>query len=465
MKEKNISTDFFRLLLYFIDFISLNISYLTIYNIHYSNFNLKNSEFSFLILCNILWVLLSKIYKPYELKRFESADKMLTKSYKLLIVYIIIIFSIFILIVPKIDQNFKYFLVQILFFSSTITLFRLISIYVLKLLRKKGINYKNVLIIGSNEEAVKLFNTLKNELSFGYKVVGYLDIKPSGQLENEKYLGLPDNLEGIILSSKIDEVYCSISQEEKYSIKKYIVICERNFVRIKLIPNFQKYTINRRVSADFYIEQPIIHLRKEPLENILNKLQKRIFDLLFSTIIIITIYPWLFPIVMLIQKLTSKGPVFFVQERSGQDNIVFNCLKFRTMYLNKDSELKGTLKDDKRITPFGKMLRKTRIDELPQFINVFIGQMSVVGPRPHMLKHTEEYSILIDEFLVRQFVKPGITGWAQTTGYIDETRKLQEMKDKVKKDVWYIENWTFFLDLKIIGLTIINIFRKDENAY
>ena len=135
------------------------------------------------------------------------------------------------------------------------------------------------------------------------------------------------------------------------------------------------------------------------------------------------------------------------------------------MYLNKDSELKGTLKDDKRITPFGKMLRKTRIDELPQFINVFIGQMSVVGPRPHMLKHTEEYSILIDEFLVRQFVKPGITGWAQTTGYIDETRKLQEMKDKVKKDVWYIENWTFFLDLKIIGLTIINIFRKDENAY
>ena len=408
---------------------------------------------------------MSKIYKPYQIKRFESADKMLNKSYKLLLVYILILSSIFFLIIPKEEQNFHYFIIQLILFGITATTFRLISVYSLKLLRKKGINNKKVLIIGSNEEAIKLFQTLKNELSFGYKVMGYIDINPSIKLENENYFGTPEKLEEIILSNRIDEVYCSIPNETTYNIKKYIVICERNFVRIKLIPNFQKYTINRRVTADFYIEQPIIHLRKEPLENVLNKLQKRIFDLIFSILVIVLIYPWLFPIVFFIQKITSKGPVFFIQKRTGQDNKEFGCVKFRTMYINKDSELKGTLKDDPRITPFGKFLRKTRIDEFPQFINVFRGQMSVVGPRPHMLKHTEEYSQLIDEFLVRQFVKPGITGWAQTTGYIDETKKLQEMKDKVKKDVWYIENWTIFLDLKIIALTILNIFRKDENAY
>jgi len=465
MKVKNISTDFFRLILYFLDFISLNLSYLTIYNLQFNSYTFENQKFSFLIFSNILWILLSKIYKPYQLKRFESADKMLNKSYKLLLVYILIISSIFVLIIPKENQNFHYFIIQLILFGITATTFRLISVYSLKLLRKKGINNKNVLIIGSNEEAIKLFQTLKNELSFGYKVMGYIDINPSIKLENENYFGTPEKLEEIILSNRIDEVYCSIPNETTYNIKKYIVICERNFVRIKLIPNFQKYTINRRVSADFYIEQPIIHLRKEPLENVLNKLQKRIFDLIFSTLVIVLIYPWLFPIVFFIQKITSNGPVFFIQKRTGQDNKEFGCIKFRTMYINKDSELKGTLKNDPRITPFGKFLRKTRIDELPQFINVFRGQMSVVGPRPHMLKHTEEYSQLIDEFLVRQFVKPGITGWAQTTGYIDETKKLQEMRDKVKKDVWYIENWTIFLDLKIIALTILNIFRRDENAY
>ena len=189
------------------------------------------------------------------------------------------------------------------------------------------------------------------------------------------------------------------------------------------------------------------------------------FDLFFSLFIILILYPLIFPAVIIIQKLTSKGPVFFIQKRSGQDNRVFNCIKFRTMFIDKSNNIIGTQKNDPRITPFGKFLRKSRIDELPQFINVFKGDMSVVGPRPHMLKHTEEYSKIVDEFLVRHFVKPGITGWAQATGYIDETKKLQEMKDKVKKDIWYIENWSFVLDVKIIMLTVFKICSKDKNAY
>ena len=466
MKVKNISTDLIRLSLYIVDFICLNISYLITFIILYTSFNIQNHEIINLIYSNILWIILARIYKPYNLKRFQTSDKMLSKSFKLIVIYIIIKVINYILLRDSNEKNIYLFVIQLSLFFSFTTIFRITLIYILKKLRKKGVNSKNVLIIGINEESKKLIHQFRTETTFGYKIIGYIDHLKDSELDKNgiNYLGEIDKIQEILTKYKIEEVYKTIS-DSNINTKQIIKTCEDNFTRIKLIPNFQKHTLNRRISTDFYKDQPIIHLRKEPLENILNKLQKRIFDLIFSFIIIILIYPWLFPIVIFIQRISSKGPVFFIQKRSGQDNLVFNCLKFRTMYINNDSEIKGTLKNDERITPFGKILRKTRIDELPQFINVFIGQMSVVGPRPHMLKHTEEYSKLIDEFLVRQFVKPGITGWAQTTGYIDETRKLQEMKDKVKKDVWYIENWTIFLDLKIIALTILNIFRRDENAY
>ena len=466
MKAKNISTDLIRLSLYLVDFLCLNLSYIITFAIFFSSSSIKQYEITNLIYSNILWIILARIYKPYNLKRFQTSEKMLSKSFKLIAIYFVLKITNYILLRDSDEKNFYFFVIQLSLFFSFTTLFRISLIYTLKKLRIKGINSKNVIIIGITEESKKLIYDFITELTFGYKIIGYIDEIKDSDLDKKgiNYLGKIEDIQEILTKFKIDEVYKTIS-DNNINTKQIIKTCEDNFTRIKLIPNFQKHTLNRRISTDFYKDQPIIHLRKEPLENILNKLQKRNFDLIFSFVIIILIYPWLFPIVIFLQRITSKGPVFFIQKRSGQDNLVFNCLKFRTMYINNDSEIKGTLKNDERITPFGKILRKTRIDELPQFMNVFIGQMSVVGPRPHMLKHTEEYSKLIDEFLVRQFVKPGITGWAQTTGYIDETRKLQEMKDKVKKDVWYIENWTFFLDLKIIGLTIINIFRKDENAY
>ena len=463
MNTKKISTETIRILLYLSDIISLNLSILLIYIYNFHSLNILVNESSNLIYNNILWIILSRIYKPYEIKRFQTSDKMLSKSFKLLLIFYIIKTANHILLKDFENMSVIPYIEQLILFFTFSSIFRVGLIYILKLLRKKGINSKNVLIIGINNESLKLIDLFSKDQSFGYKIIGYIDDIKHKDVDLD-YFGEISQVKNIIRNNKIDEIYKTINENEGDS-KEIINICESNFIRIKLIPNFQKHTLNRRVSTDFYKDQPIIHLRKEPLEYLINKLQKRVFDILFSIIVIFSVYPWLFPIVFLIQKLTSKGPVFFIQKRSGQDNIEFGCIKFRTMYTNKESELKGTLKDDPRITPFGKILRKTRIDELPQFINVFKGEMSVVGPRPHMLKHTEEYSKLVDEFLVRQFVKPGITGWAQTTGYIDENKKLQEMKDKVKKDVWYIENWSFILDLKIIALTILNIIRKDKNAY
>jgi exopolysaccharide biosynthesis polyprenyl glycosylphosphotransferase len=206
-------------------------------------------------------------------------------------------------------------------------------------------------------------------------------------------------------------------------------------------------------------------LRNEPLENIVNRFVKRLFDIGFSTLVFILFLWWFIPLIALIIKLTSKGPVFFIQERSGIKNKSFNVIKFRTMYVNDDAHYKQATKYDERITPIGKFLRSTSLDEMPQFINVLTGQMSVIGPRPHMLKHTEEYSKIIDKFMVRHLVKPGITGWAQVNGYRGETKEVEDMEGRVRADVWYIENWSFTLDIKIIILTIINLLRGEENAF
>jgi undecaprenyl-phosphate galactose phosphotransferase/putative colanic acid biosynthesis UDP-glucose lipid carrier transferase len=205
--------------------------------------------------------------------------------------------------------------------------------------------------------------------------------------------------------------------------------------------------------------------RKEPLEAPINRLTKKAFDVVFSFFVIVGIFSWLFPVLMILVKLSSPGPIFFRQKRSGEDNRDFTCLKFRTMRVNQlADELQATAKDP-RITKLGAFMRKTNLDELPQFFNVLWGNMSVVGPRPHMLKHTQEYSALIDNYLVRHFAKPGITGWAQVNGYRGETKELIEMKKRVEFDIWYIENWSFLLDLKIVWLTVRNMVKGEEKAY
>lgn len=334
----------------------------------------------------------------------------------------------------------------------------------LRRLRKKGFNNKNVVIIGVNKNGLELEKILNKEVSFGYKVLGFFAVDLADTYTSSKIIGHIDDFFKYEKIDVIDEVYFAASSCPEDKIKEIIQFCEKNFIRFKIIPSFKQFTLNRHLNIDFYDDIPVVILRKEPLENLLNQILKRSFDLLFSLIVILFILSWLYPLVAIIQKLTSKGSVLFIQKRSGIDNKVFSCLKFRTMYENDQANEMGTLDNDPRITPFGKFLRKSRIDELPQFINVLFGEMSVVGPRPHMLKHTEEYSKLIDAFLVRQYVKPGITGWAQTTGYIDESRKLEEMQDKVKNDIYYIENWSFLLDMRIIFLTIYNVFKGDKNA-
>lgn len=307
---------------------------------------------------------------------------------------------------------------------------------------------------------------LSADLSYGYRVIGFVDntVDPTVSKDAPLISDL-NGFEKYIANHKVDEMYIALHINNADEITRLIKLGERYMIRIKFIPDFQQYTKTRKVVIDFYENTPVLMLRKEPLELPLNRISKKLFDICFSLLVILLIFPWLFPILMLIIKLGSKGPVFFRQERSGEDNKAFSCLKFRTMRVNKLADELQATANDPRITKIGAFMRKTNLDELPQFFNVLWGSMSVVGPRPHMLKHTEQYSELINNYLVRHYAKPGITGWAQVHGFRGETKELIDMQKRVEFDIWYIENWSFLLDLKIIWLTVWNMVRGEEKAY
>ena len=235
-------------------------------------------------------------------------------------------------------------------------------------------------------------------------------------------------------------------------------------IHFMLVPTLRRY-VKKQMKLDSIGDIPVFLMREEPLQYPFNKFVKRTFDILFSTVFLCTLFPILYIIIGIIIKADSPGPVLFKQKRTGLKGSDFVCYKFRTMRVNKDADVKQATKNDARTTKIGAFLRKTNLDELPQFVNVLIGNMSVVGPRPHMLKHTIEYSAMIDKYMLRHLAKPGITGWAQVNGYRGETKELIQMEKRVEYDVWYIENWSFFLDIKIIYLTVRNMIKGEKNAY
>jgi exopolysaccharide biosynthesis polyprenyl glycosylphosphotransferase len=235
-------------------------------------------------------------------------------------------------------------------------------------------------------------------------------------------------------------------------------------LKIKLLPDIKGLVFDD-LELEFYSNLPIISFRKEPLQNELNAATKRIFDVVFASFVLLGICSWLFPLIAILIKLDSRGPIFFKQQRSGRAGKDFLCFKFRTMVVNPEADTRQATKNDDRITRLGRFLRESNIDELPQFINVLLGDMSVVGPRPHMLKHTQEYSKTISNYMLRHLIKPGVTGLAQAKGYRGQTDDNYSMKNRVRVDILYIERWTFLLDLKVIGLTVKNMFKGEDNAY
>jgi len=288
----------------------------------------------------------------------------------------------------------------------------------------------------------------------GYKFIGFVtNTLPANPSE---LLGKPDNLSEILKKNKIEMVFVSsplfINSKRN---QNYLRICNNNGVKIRFIPDNQRW-LKSHINLESIGDLSLINPQEIPLDDLDARILKRSFDLLFSGLFLLLIFSWLFPILAIVIKLSSKGPVLFIQKRTGINNKTFNCYKFRSMQVNEYADVMQATANDNRITRIGRCMRSTNLDELPQFINVFFGQMSVVGPRPHMLKHTDQYSKLIDQYLVRHYVKPGVTGWAQVNGYRGETNELWKMQKRVEYDMEYIEHWSLWLDIKIVFRTVFD---------
>ena len=423
----------------------------------------KGNQMIFLMII-LIWIVIVLWKDAYNILRIEKIHKTLGGTFKL-VMYHLGGVSLVIIVLNLDDVSRLQMFYFYLEFTFLLMFLRVIFLKTLKYARSKGYNSKNVIIIGANEMGERMNKILENDLSSGYKVSGVFCDSPCKNTNHRlTYLGKLEQLQLYVANNSIDEMYIALNKNEEEWIPKLISLCERHMIRIKIIPNFQQYTKARRVTINYYENTPVLMLRKEPQEFVVNRIMKNGFDKFFSFFVIVFIFTWLFPILIVIVKLSSKGPALFKQKRSGENNEAFTCFKFRTMKVNDLSDELQSKKGDPRITKLGAFMRKTNLDELPQFFNVLIGQMSVVGPRPHMLKHTEQYSELINNYLVRHFVKPGITGWAQVNGYRGETKELIDMENRVEFDIWYIENWTFLLDLKIIWMTLTNMAKGEKNA-
>ncbi len=342
------------------------------------------------------------------------------------------------------------------------TLWRIVYPSIIKAYYKKEAHRRTAILVGAYFDD-DFVHYIERNTPTGVEVLGYFGEEFPCQ---HAHLGGKEKVLDFLEQEdqRVDEIYCSLPRMEPEEVQRIMEYADNNLIQVMFIPD-QKGVPYSKLNLEFFGHVPVFTLRHLRLYELPSRVLKRIFDFFFSTLVILGVLSWLTPIIALLIKLDSRGPVFFLQKRSGIKNKNFTCVKFRTMRINQDAHKAQAKKGDARITPLGSWLRKTSIDELPQFFNVWLGQMSVVGPRPHMVSHTETYSKKINKFMVRHLVKPGITGLSQVIGLRGETSNPHEMRHRVKVDIFYLEHWSFLFDLKIIGLTIWNIFKGDDKAY
>jgi putative colanic acid biosysnthesis UDP-glucose lipid carrier transferase len=424
-----------------------------------------NAEYRYVVLyfaSNMLWLVAAYCTGLYINNSNPSSRRFIQRSTKSLIwFYVLIMMFVFIY-----HYSFSrlFILISLSGFGVLLLISRMLFLGASYYFNKASRVTKRVVIVGYNEVAKKLaysFATHNRNLS----VEGYFeDLDLVNELSSLPIIGNVDECVSYAVDNQISEIFSTISPEKNNSLYELAQIAEKALIRFKFVPDF-KFYVNRNTHIEYLNDFPILSLRPEPLEEITNRIKKRVFDTIFSFFVILFVLSWLLPLMAILIKLNSRGPVFFVQWRSGKNNKQFRCYKLRTLSVNGDANIKQVTRDDRRITSLGRFLRKANLDELPQFFNVFFGSMSVVGPRPHMLRHTESYSKLLQEYMVRHFVKPGVTGWAQVNGYRGEIKKEGQLHKRIEYDIWYMEHWSLWLDLRVICLTIYRTFKGDKNAY
>ncbi|QVY66619.1 undecaprenyl-phosphate glucose phosphotransferase [Polaribacter sp. Q13] len=413
----------------------------------------------------LLWLGITFRLKMYDIPRIIYTDKVVSKSLHGLTLFTLIGATfLYLLIEYKFSRDF--FIITILLFGVMHAIFQILLMYVFKRYRKRGHNIRKVIVLGFDSKIEKLIKSVLMVPENGYELHSIFSDNEVPESLQTFYKGKESELIPYLDKSKeVNALFISLPPEKSAIINKYISYADNHLIRVYILPNFSEYLF-QHFRMTYINKVATLYLRAEPLESLTSRMTKRACDFVFSLLVLIGIGVWLYPLLAIIIKLNSKGPVLFSQMRSGKDDKPFKCYKFRSMTVNTESDSLQATKNDSRVTSIGRILRKTSLDELPQFYNVLIGNMSVVGPRPHMLVHTESYRKSVQKFMVRHFVKPGITGWAQVTGFRGETKTVQDMKNRAQADIWYIENWNLILDVKILFLTIWQVvFKKDSNAF
>lgn len=405
---------------------------------------------------SLTWIIVSFKNGFYEIYPYTKVTGILIRLFTQFIIFFILLYAYIGFFKQPIISRLALGQYAFFVFVAVFTLKFLGYVLLMNYREKFKGTSQRVVVIGKNKKTEQLIQVFKDRKEYGYNFVRQF-------CPNEEGFKMLDCFV-FIVENNIHEIYCSVSELSNQELTTLINFADNNLKTLKFLPD-NKNIYAKKLKFEYYDYIPILSLRDIPLHNPINAFLKRTFDIVFSIIVIFGLLIWIAPLLALLITLESRGPVFFVQQRTGFDNREFSCYKFRSMALNPKADLLQAGKDDMRVTKVGKFIRRTSIDELPQFYNVLFGNMSVVGPRPHMLSHTDEYANKVDKYMLRHFVKPGITGLAQVRGYRGEIEKHSDIQNRIKFDIFYVENWSFFLDIKIIVQTILNAFTQDEKAY
>ena len=464
------------------DFILLNLILLLFARYHWRIGTWEDNELEvFTLIANLALVISQMRFSPIIHKRLVGAGDVLQRIICLTALHAIVGYLILKIIDYDLPVGWLIGEINTVFFVSLLFK-RLLERWFIRLYREAGRNTRMVTLVGSDIELVNIYRKLIDDATLGFKVLGYYGddklIETIEKVEREEKINLSalknlerkGSIEDLLAAMGRhedlqlgDELYVCLSRKDREVIKKLSRYCDYKVVRFFYVP-ISVESIGLNLKRELMDDIEVYTTYEIPLQNMGNRILKRTFDIVFSLFFLIPT-ALMFPFIWLIIKIQSPGPIFFKQARTGIDGKTFMMLKFRSMHVNADADKVQATKDDPRKYPFGNFMRKSNIDELPQFLNVLRGDMSFVGPRPHMLAHTEQYSALISKYMVRHFVKPGLTGWAQVTGFRGETKELWQMEGRVKRDIWYMEHWSIWLDIRIIWMTFKTIFVHDENAY
>ncbi len=430
-------------------------------------FDLGAQELFLLLVFCLAWNFSAKVFGLYDEFRNRSLRAEVTVLGENFLLQVLVV--IFILFLAKSRAYSRYFVfVYCLALMASLLFWRVLLFNYFRWQHGKGRHLSRILVIGGGALALGFADAIHAHRHLGFRLLGFIADEPHPRM-GDLYLGKVERLAGLLDGNSADEVIIAFPDGSAEEVARVVSLCENYPIQVRIIPEYSRF-LGSRFRISRLGPFPLFSIHAIPLERAQWRLLKRGFDLLFALLAFLLVFSWLWPVLAVLIKLTSPGPVFFKQERWGEKNKEIICYKFRSMVqgsrdVDKNGRYLQATRGDPRVTPLGRFLRRSNLDELPQFINVLKGEMSLVGPRPHPVPMNLEARESIRHYQLRHLIKPGITGWAQINGFRGETSDPEALRRRVEADIWYIENWSFLLDLRILALSLLAMFRGDPNAY